>query len=168
MWGAIIGDIVGSRHEFDEVKTKTFEFFSLGLLLHGRFGVHRRSRANTAHRVRRPMPLCNGGVDFILGVATVACSVSGSIQTILNPTKATAMVLPCVFRLPPYLHRRNTLQEALDASDMVTEITHNHPEGHEGCTGDHPCYLARLARIWRRRHPASNREHLRLRSYVER
>ena len=37
MLGAIIGDIVGSVYEFDNIKTKRFSAFSGGLPVYGRY-----------------------------------------------------------------------------------------------------------------------------------
>ena len=37
MLGAIIGDIVGSVYEFDNIKTKDFPLFSGGLPVYGRY-----------------------------------------------------------------------------------------------------------------------------------
>ena len=44
-----------------------------------------------------------------------------------------------------FLHR-DDLHAALSASDKVTAITHDHPEGLKGCTSNNARYLARVSR----------------------
>ena len=142
MWGAIIGDIVGSRHEFDEVKTKTFELFHSDcyytddsvctaavaqILLTGAPADATLQRWCRFHPGRGYGGMFSEWID------------SDYPQPYDSYGNGAAM------RVSPaaYLQRGSTLEDALNASDEVTEVTHDHPEGMKGARATtHAIWLA--------------------------
>jgi ADP-ribosylglycohydrolase len=49
MFGAIVGDIVGSVYEFNNIKTKDFPLFGEKMRFYGRHGDDRRRGQRPAH-----------------------------------------------------------------------------------------------------------------------
>lgn len=137
MLGAIIGDIVGSRFEWDNIKTKEFEFLTY------RCSVTDDSIMSLA--VAKAVLACGGYYDK-LGDLSVKCMqeigrlypnygygemfktwmYSGNPQPYNSYGNGAAMrVSACGFAA-------NNLSEAILLSKKVTEVTHNHPEGIKG------------------------------------
>ena len=131
MWGAVIGDIAGSRFEGSRGGPKDFELF------------HRDCRytddtvctaavANIILNDRKPdatlqdwcrrHPGRGYGGFFRKWIASADPSPYGSFGN-----GAAMRVAPVAF-----LYRQRALEEVLAASDRVTEITHDHPEGIKG------------------------------------
>ena len=130
MWGAIIGDIVGSVHEFDHIKTKDFGFFSpdgcftddsvctaavADILLHD------LPAAATLQQWCRRYPGRGYGVWFCKWIRQESPKPYGSYGN-----GAAMRVSPAAFL------NRDDLPAALAASDRVTAVTHDHPEGMKG------------------------------------
>ena len=131
MWGAIIGDIVGSMYEWDRIKTKAFEFFG---------------------------PKCEYTDDSVLTAAVAEVllddlPVAVTLQAWCrrhpgrgyggwfrkwigqaDPRPYGSYGNGAAMRVSPaaYLHRRRPLEDALAASDRVTEVTHNARQGLKG------------------------------------
>lgn len=139
MIGAIIGDIVGSRFEFDDnnIKTKEFEFFH---------------------------PDCEWTDDSLMTTAVAAAlmkwkDVGGDLRkTATEAMRAFAEAIPCggyggrfadwlfcddpkpyrswgngsAMRVSPCGWIGNSLDEVKSLALQVTDITHNHPEGIKG------------------------------------
>ena len=141
MLGAIIGDIVGSIYEWDRIKTKDFPFFSphcdftddsvctgavADILLHD------LPPAETMQEWCRRYPGRGYGgmfADWIYFDEPVPYGSYGN--------GAAMRVSPAAF-----LHR-DDLDAALIASDNVTAITHDHPEGLKGARATtHAIWLA--------------------------
>ena len=131
MWGAVIGDIAGSRFEGSRGGPKDFELF------------HRDCRytddtvctaavANIILNDRKPdatlqdwcrrHPGRGYGGFFRKWIASADPSPYGSFGN-----GAAMRVAPVAF-----LYQQRALEEVLAASDRVTEITHDHPEGIKG------------------------------------
>ncbi len=142
MWGAIIGDIVGSRFEWDRIKTK--EFHLLG-------------------------PGCEYTDDSVCTAAVAwalldELPVAATVQTWCrrhpgrgyggmfahwidspNPAPYGSFGNGAAMRVSPaaYLNRHRPLDDALRAADRVTEFTHDHPEGMKGARATaHAIWLA--------------------------
>ena len=149
MIGAIIGDIVGSRFEWDNIKTKEFEFFvykckatddsimSLAVaqaLLDCKKDYSNLSAVTVKamQEVGRPYPNCGYGGMFCQWMY------SDDPQPYNSFGNGAAMrVSPCGFAA-------KTLDEAKLLSRKVTEVTHSHPEGIKGAEATTVCiYLAR-------------------------
>ena len=141
MWGAIIGDIVGSVYEWDRIKTKDFEFFSE----RGHFTddsvctaavadilLHDLPEAATLQRWCRRHPGMSYGGWF------------GQWIRHESPEPYNSFGNGAAMRVSPaaYLNR-DDLPAALAASDRVTAITHDHPEGMKGARATvHAIWLA--------------------------
>lgn len=137
MLGAIIGDIVGSRFEWNNIKTKEFEFFtpqcsvtddsimSLAvakaiLECRGNYDHLCEIAVRCMQEVGRPYPYCGYGGMFYQWMY------SDDPQPYYSYGNGAAMrVSACGFAA-------TSLEEALMLSKKVTEVTHNHPEGIKG------------------------------------
>ena len=137
MLGAIIGDIVGSRFEWNNIKTKEFEFFaqectvtddsimSLAVakaLLESGKEVDKLSKiaASCLQEIGRPYHNCGYGGMFYEWMY------SDSLQPYNSFGNGAAM------RVSACGYAAESLEEAVKLSRAVTEITHNHPEGIKG------------------------------------
>ena len=137
MLGAIIGDIVGSRFEWNNIKRKSFEFFTpecfatddsiMTLAIakaimdsrpdHSDLGV---CAVKAMQEVGRPYPGCGYGGMFMQWMY------SDDPQPYNSFGNGAAMrVSPCGFAA-------TSLEEAKALSRAATEVTHNHPEGIKG------------------------------------
>ncbi|MGI6685212.1 MAG: ADP-ribosylglycohydrolase family protein [Bacillota bacterium] len=137
MLGAIIGDIVGSRFEWDNIKTKEFEFLtpqcnvtddsimSLAvakaiLECRGTYDNLGEITVRCMQEVGRPYPYCGYGGMFYQWMY------SDDPQPYNSFGNGAAMrVSACGFAAA-------SLEEAIMLSEKVTEVTHNHPEGIKG------------------------------------
>ncbi len=141
MWGAVIGDIVGSVYEWDRIKTKDFEFFSE----RGHFTddsvctaavadilLHDRPPAPTLQSWCRRHPAMSYGGWF------------GQWMYQESPEPYNSFGNGAAMRVSPAaLLNRDDLPAALAAADRVTAITHNHPEGMKGARATvHAIWLA--------------------------
>ena len=133
MWGAIIGDIVGSRFEFKRtsMKSKDFDFFgaecdytddTVCTAAVAEILLDNRPAAETLQAWCRRHPCRGYGGMF-----------SGWIR-LVNPEPYNSYGNGSAMRVSPaaFLNRNRPLEEALRASDRVTAVTHNHPEGMKG------------------------------------
>ena len=127
----MIGNYVGSPWEFENLRSKDFEFFAEGchftddsvcaaavadILL------NRRPPAATLQEWCRRYPHCRWGARFGYWIVDESRAPYGSYGN-----GAAMRVSPAAF-----LKRRCPLAAAFAASDRVTEVTHNHPEGMKG------------------------------------
>ena len=142
MIGAIIGDIVGSVYEWDQIKTKSFEFFNdRGFITDD--SVCTAAVADILLHDRSPAPTlqewCRRYPDESYG---------GSFRNWIwmdPPVSYNSFGNGAAMRVSPaaYLNRDGDLSGALDASDLVTAVTHNHPEGIKGARATtHAIWLA--------------------------
>ncbi len=141
MIGAIIGDIVGSVYEWERIKTKSFEFFSdEGFVTDD--SVCTAAVADALLHDRSPdaalQDWCRRYPDASYG---------GSFRSWIwmhPPRPYNSFGNGAAMRVSPaaYLNR-DTLSAALAASDLVTAVTHNHPEGLKGARATvHAIWLA--------------------------
>ena len=133
MWGAIIGDIAGSIYEFNPIKTKGFDFFgaeceytddTVCTAAVAEILLDDRPVAETlqAWCRRHPDPKGGYGSRFVYWI----------YQT--EPEPYCSFGNGSAMRVSPaaFLNRNRPLEEALEAADRVTAVTHNHPEGMKG------------------------------------
>lgn len=137
MLGAIIGDIVGSRFEWNNIKTKDFDFLtykcfvtddsimSLGVAkaiceCNGDYSALSEKAVKYMQEIGRPYPLCGYGGMFRQWMYSDDPKPYGSYGN-----GAAMRVSACGFAA-------SSLEEAVDLSRKVTEVTHNHPEGIKG------------------------------------
>ena len=137
MLGAIIGDIVGSRFEWRNIKSKEFEFFHKDCFFTDdtvmavavadaimRANKEIETLANYAvesmQLIGRPYPKCGYGGNFYYWIYSDNPKPYGSFGN-----GAAMRVSACGFVA-------NSLEEVMELSNAVTEVTHNHPEGLKG------------------------------------
>lgn len=146
MYGAIIGDIVGSKYEFDNIKTKDFPLFSSGcdytddtimtVAVAKAIMLSREARASANGPGREfydvlievmqdfgrryPHPMGAYGSRFAAWLKSAEPQPYGSYGN------GSAMrVFPCALSAL-------SLEEALVMARISAEVTHNHPEGIKG------------------------------------
>ena len=142
MWGAIIGDIVGSVYEWDRIKTKDFEFFSES----GHITDDSVCTVAVADILLRDLPAaatlqkwCRRYPDMSYGVWFRSRWLWAE-----SPEPYDSFGNGAAMRVSPaaYLNR-DDLPAALAASDRVTGVTHDHPEGMKGARATaHALWLA--------------------------
>jgi len=142
MIGAIIGDIVGSVYEWRRIKTKSFEFFvdqcectddSICTAAVADILMHGRPPAQTLQRWCREHPRGDYGGRFAEWI------------WMDPPRPYDSFGNGAAMRVSPaaYLNRDGDLSIALEASDLVTAVTHNHLEGIKGARATvHAIWLA--------------------------
>ena len=141
MWGAIIGDIVGSVYEWHRIKTKDFEFFSEK----GHFTDDSVCTAAVADILLRDLP----------AAATLqkwcrrhpGMSYGGWFRQWMwheTPEPYDSFGNGAAMRVSPAAFlNRDDLGATLAASDRVTAVTHDHPEGMKGARATaHAIWLA--------------------------
>ena len=149
MLGAIIGDIVGSRFEWNNNKTKDFDFLHkrcrftddsvmsiavCNAILHSEAGFTDlgEQAVKYMHTLGRQYPAAGYGGMFARWLRTPMPKPYGSFGN-----GAAMRVSGCGFAA-------NSIDEAKLLSKAVTEVTHNHPEGIKGAEATAVAiYLAR-------------------------
>lgn len=138
MLGAIIGDIAGSRFEWQNIKSKEFELFTQGC------GPTDDSVMTLA--IAKAILSCNGRDFSGLGEKAVSCmqelgnryphaGYGGRFYGWLaqeDPQPYYSYGNGSAMRVSPCAYAADTLEEALQLAKAVTEVTHNHPEGIKG------------------------------------
>lgn len=134
MIGAIIGDIVGSIYEFDNIKTKDFPLFedrmeytddsiltiaTADWILHG----GQSGRYYYKYATDYPYPMGSYGTMFVQWVHRAN---GGDMAPYNSCGNGSAM------RVSPVGWAFNTEEETLNAAKASAECTHNHPEGIKG------------------------------------
>ena len=137
MLGAIIGDIVGSRYEFNNIKTKEFE-----LLNHNCFFT---DDTVMSLAVAKAILECNGdytnlsqmAVKYMqrIGQKYMSCGYGNKFYYWVlsnKPQPYGSYGNGAAMRVSACGIVANSVEEAKELSRKVTEITHNHPEGIKG------------------------------------
>ncbi|MBQ3324546.1 MAG: ADP-ribosylglycohydrolase family protein [Muribaculaceae bacterium] len=146
MIGAIVGDIIGSIYEFDNIKTKDFELFDERMeptddsiltiatadwLLHGGAPGKYYFRYASAY----PCPMGGYGPSFLNWVSRSRNSIAEPYNSCGN---GSAM------RVSPVGWAFDNEEETLAAAERSAECTHNHPEGIKGAQATALCiFMAR-------------------------
>lgn len=137
MLGAIIGDVVGSRFEWDNLKSKEFEFLTPDCEL--------TDDSIMTLAIAAAIFMCEGDYS-VLSDETVKCmqtfgrlyphaGYGGHFAQWLeleNPEPYNSFGNGSAMRVSPCAYAADTLEEAKALSAFVTEVTHNHPEGIRG------------------------------------
>lgn len=152
MLGAIIGDIVGSRFEWNNIKTKEFDFMNYrceftddsvmtlaiaSAILAASNDYDKLGELAVSHmrEIGRPYPNCGYGGMFRQWMYS---DDMGPYNSFGNG--AAMRVSPCGFAA-------SDLDESISLSRKVTEVTHNHPEGIRGAEATAACvFLARAGK----------------------
>ena len=131
MWGAVIGDIVGSVYEWHRIKTKDFEFLtprceytddSVCTAAVAEILLDDLPAASTLQLWCRRHPGSGYGGWFNSWIRSDNPEPYGSFGN-----GAAMRVSPAAF-----LNRHRDLEHVMAAADRVTGVTHNHPEGIKG------------------------------------
>ncbi len=139
MLGAIIGDIAGSRFEWDRIKTKEFDFLTqIG-------GCEFTDDSVMTVAIAKAILDCNGDYSNLrtkavyymqhLGKQYPHAGYGGRFRgwiTESNPQPYNSYGNGSAMRVSPCAYAAKTLDEAIELSKTVTEVTHNHPEGIKG------------------------------------
>lgn len=151
MTGAIIGDIVGSRFEFDNIKSKDFTLFTsrcfftddtvMTLAVANAlnkyekitdFDIFRCTLIKSMHEIGIRYPYCGYGGRFYKWIMNKETSPYNSYGN------GSAM------RVSPVGWYAESLEEAEKLAKATAEVTHNHPEGIKGAVSvAGAIYLAR-------------------------
>lgn len=137
MIGSIVGDIVGSRYEWDNIKTKEFDFLthdcfftddsimSLAicealLSCSADYSDLSQQAINTMQQIGRPYPTSGYGSHFYQWIFSDAPKPYGSYGN-----GAAMRVSGCAYVA-------KTIDQVKELSYAVTSVTHDHPEGIKG------------------------------------
>ena len=137
MVGAIIGDVIGSRHEFNNIKTKDFELFTKDCCYtddtvmtcavaqalmdcNGDYSDLSEKTIRAMRRIGRNHPYCGYGGMFF--------------QWMFDDNKGpyNSFGNGSAMRVSPVGFIAKDVEQAKDLAYKVTCITHNHPEGLKG------------------------------------
>lgn len=137
MLGAIIGDIVGSRFEWNNIKSKEFEFFNYKC----------EFTDDSVMSLAIAKAILNSKEDYSdLGELAVKymqevgrhypnCGYGGSFSKWMmsdEPKPYNSFGNGAAMRVSAVGFAANSMEEAISLSRKVTEVTHNHPEGIKG------------------------------------
>ena len=152
MIGAIIGDIVGSRFEFNNHKSKKFDLFAPeckftddtvmtcaiaeALLTKRKDETLQKASIRTMHSVGKLYPDCGYGWYFFTWITRDLTMPYNSLGNGAG------------MRISPVAFAFDDRDEMLNAVKAVTEVSHNHPEGIKGA-------MAVAEVIWMARNKAS-------------
>jgi type I restriction enzyme M protein len=137
MLGAIIGDIVGSRFERDQINTKEFDFLTY------RCSVTDDSIMSLA--IAKAILTCDGNYDKLgdisvncmqeVGIVYPNCGYGENFNTWMysnKPQPYNSFSNESAMRVSGCGFAAKNLNEAIMLAKKVTEVTHNHPEGIKG------------------------------------
>ena len=163
MLGAVIGDVVGSRFEWDNIKSKEFAFFD---------PVCRPTDDSVMTlAVARAILTCDGDFSNLsdqavqcmqeLGCRYPRAGYGGNFRKWLrspDPQPYHSFGNGSAMRVSPCAYAADTMEDAIALARAVTEVTHNHPEGVKGAE-------ATTAAIYMALHGSSKEE---IRAMIER
>jgi ADP-ribosylglycohydrolase len=145
MLGALIGDIVGSRFEFNNHRSKNFELFAkdsfvtddtiMSLAIAKALietGKHVKSKSNKYYEL-----LEANSIKYMqsIGRKYPNCGYGGRFQVWMfddNPKPYNSYGNGSAMRISPVAWVANNESELKKLSQVVTGVTHNHPEGLKG------------------------------------
>ncbi len=148
MLGAIIGDIAGSRFEFNNCKSKDFDLFTAYN--------HPTDDSNMTLAVAQALLQCTSDHQVLSTLVVQSMQDMGRRYPfgfgarfsnwvhLKSPQPYGSWGNGAGMRVSPCAYAARTLEEALALSDTVTSVTHNHPEGIRGARAITACiFLAR-------------------------
>lgn len=137
MLGAIIGDIVGSRYEWHNIKTKEFDFF--GAHCHMTDDSYMSLAVANALLLRTDddKDLSTKAVEEMqrIGRAHMNCGFGGRFKGWLasdNPQPYNSFGNGSAMRVSACGFAADSIEQAKQLSLAVTRVTHDHPEGIKG------------------------------------
>lgn len=142
MYGAIIGDIVGSRHEFNSIKSKDFLFVSRNCTFTDdtvmTVAVARallQTKSAIRHGDLDPLKTALVAEMQSLGREYPGAGYGGNFDRWIwsdNPQPYNSYGNGSAMRVSPCGIFASSLEEALALAKASAEVTHNHPEGIKG------------------------------------
>ena len=138
LFGAVIGDIVGSKYEFDNIRTKKFEFFDDDMfytddtvmsvavyvaLKNTKENNYENLREETVKQMQlygRQYPYCSYGGRFAMWLLE------------RDPKPYNSFGNGSAMRVSPVAYFAESIEEVRELSKQVTDVTHSHPEGIKG------------------------------------
>ena len=135
MFGALVGDIVGSFYEFNNAKSKEFSFFnsstrftddSVLTLAISRYFLKFSTQENKGELINIVKDTTRKYINAGDGPSFLRWINNDSSLPYNSYGNGAGM------RVSPVAYVASSLEEAIKLSDFVTSITHNHPEGIKG------------------------------------
>lgn len=135
MFGALVGDIVGSFYEFNNAKSKEFSFFnsstrftddSVLTLAISRYFLKFSTQENKDKLINIIKDTTRKYINAGYGPSFLRWINNDSSLPYNSYGNGAGM------RVSPVAYVVSSLEEAIKLSDFVTSITHNHPEGIKG------------------------------------
>ena len=152
MIGALVGDIVGSRFEWNNIKQKEFELFT----------ENSQATDDSMMTIAIAAAILEAGDDMDIlsqcaikwmrkiGRSEPAKGYGGGFRRWLlssDPKPYNSWGNGAPMRVSPCAYVSDVLEEVLETSDRVTEVTHNHPEGMKGARATtEAIFLARMGK----------------------
>lgn len=131
MLGSIIGDIVGSRFEFHNIKTKDFSLFDESCcftddtILTCAVADHLISKRPIEETLRKwALKYQNRSYEN----GKIAAFGKGFLHWVNTGISINSSSNGCVMRISPIFNVKQDQQSLLKKADKITKITHNHPE----------------------------------------
>lgn len=137
MLGAIIGDIVGSRFEWNNIKTKEFELLNHKCFFTDDSVMSLAVAAAILNSKNDYSDLSKKTIEYMqsIGRNYPNCGYGGRFYNWMfsnNPQPYNSFGNGSAMRVSACGYVANSINEAISLSKMVTEVTHNHPEGLKG------------------------------------
>lgn len=138
MYGAIIGDIVGSRFEFDNIKTKNFELFDSGCCYtDDTVMTCAVAAALLSTKDNNYKDLDKAAIYWMqkLGRKYNGAGYGGNFYQWINsenPQPYNSYGNGAAMRVSPCAWTDSYLAKVINNAEQVTSVTHNHPEGIKG------------------------------------
>lgn len=135
MFGALVGDIIGSHFEFNNTKSKDFTFFnddtrftddSVLTLAISKYFLTFLKETNKDELIKLVKENAQKYINAGYGPSFLRWINSNSSLPYNSYGNGAAM------RVSPVAYVSNSLEETIKLSDFVTSITHNHEEGLKG------------------------------------
>lgn len=150
LYGALIGDIVGSKYEFDNIKTNKFKFFDFDM-----FFTDDTVMSVAVYQAMKNTYL-NGYQDLeqevikqmkLYGNKYPNCSYGSRFYNWLmssdsNPYNSYGN--GSAMRVSAVAYFSNNVEEVKRLATIVTSVTHNHPEGIKGAVATAICIFMAL------------------------
>ncbi len=137
MFGAVIGDIVGSRFEFYPHKSKSFELFTPSCMA--------TDDSMMTIAIAKAILSCDGAYENLSEMAVACMQTIGRAYPyagyggyfhrwlyLRDPKPYHSFGNGAAMRVSACAYAATSLEEAKLLSKKVTEVTHNHPEGLKG------------------------------------
>ena len=151
MTGAIIGDIAGSRFEFDNYRAKDFDFFTGNcfftddtvMTLAVAKALNKYKKVTDYEDFKKTLVKCMHKV----GIRYPDCGYGGRFYVWITEKKTepyNSFGNGSAMRVSPVAWYASSLEEAENLARATAEVTHNHPEGIKGAVSvAGATYLAR-------------------------